>query len=196
MATAATAPARTRFVLQPLSGTRIRDLALVLAGIALTAVCAQIAVPVPGSPVPITGQTFAVMLVGAGLGVRLGTTAMIGYVGLGALGLPIFSDASHGAQVLLGPTGGYLVGFLVAAPLMGWAAARGWDRTVLRAFPVFLLGQLVIFGIGLPWLAVVAHLGPAATLAAGFTPFVLGGIVKGILAGALLPAAWQLRGRP
>jgi biotin transport system substrate-specific component len=168
---------------------------LVLAAVALTAGCAQISVPVPGSPVPITGQTFAVMLIGASLGVRRGLVSMLVYLVVGAAGAPIFSDGSSGGHVLLGATGGYIVGFLIAAPLMGWAAARGWDRTPLKAFPVFLVGQLAIFGVGVPWLAVSAHVSFPTAITLGFTPFILGGIVKGALVGALLPTAWKLVGR-
>lgn len=184
-----------RFILQPLAGTWARDSVLVVAAVALTALCAQISIPVPGSPVPITGQTFAVMLIGASLGVRRGLVSMLAYLVIGAAGAPIFSDGSSGGHVILGATGGYIVGFLLAAPLMGWAAARGWDRTPLKAFPVFLVGQIAIFGVGVPWLAISAHVSLSTAIALGFTPFILGGIVKGALAGALLPTAWKLVGR-
>lgn len=184
-----------QFILQPLAGTWVRDTTLVVAAVSLIAACAQISIPVPGSPVPITGQTFAVMLIGASLGVRRGLVSMLAYLVIGAAGAPIFSDGSSGGHVLLGATGGYIVGFLIAAPLMGWAAARGWDRTPLKAFPVFLVGQIAIFGVGVPWLAISAHVSFATAIALGFTPFILGGIVKGALAGALLPTAWKLVGR-
>ena len=184
-----------RYLLQPWAGTWVRDVGLVVAAVALTAVSAQISIPVPGSPVPITGQTFAVMLVGGSLGVGRSFISMLLYLVIGAAGVPVFSDASSGAHVVLGATGGYLVGFVVAAPLMAWAASRGWERTPLKAFPVFLLGQLVIFGIGVPWLAVVAGVDLPTAIAIGFTPFIIGGIIKGALAGALLPAAWRVVGR-
>lgn len=184
-----------RFLFQPLTGTVVRDVLLVGGGALLTALCAQVAIPVPGTPVPITGQTFAVLLVGTSLGLRRGVASMLLYLLAGLAGLPAFSDAGHGVSALFGATGGYLVAFPLAAALMGWAAERGFDRTVLRALPVFLLGQVVIFGIGVPWLAVVAHLGPSQAIAAGFTPFIVGGLVKGALASALLPAAWKLTGR-
>jgi biotin transport system substrate-specific component len=133
--------------------------------------------------------------VSTALGLRRGVASMALYLLLGLVGTPVYSDASHGVHVLLGATGGYLVGFVLAAAAMGWAAERGWDRTPLKALPVFLLGQLVIFGIGVPWLAVVAHLAPSAAVAAGFTPFLLGGLVKGALASALLPLAWRISRR-
>lgn len=192
----AQAPALThrRYLLQPLAGTWVRDVGLVAGAVLLMALTAQIALPVPGSPVPITGQTFGVLLVGASLGVRRGTASMLLYLLIGAVGAPIFAAASSGAHVLIGANGGYLVGFLLAAPAMGWAAGRGWDRTPLRALPVFALAQLIIFGLGVSWLAVVAHLDVAGAIAAGFTPFIIGGIIKAALAGALLPAAWKLTG--
>jgi biotin transport system substrate-specific component len=194
---AVSAPASTgpRYLFQPLAGTRPVDAVLVAGGAGLTALCAQIAIPVPGTPVPITGQTFAVLLVSAALGLRRGVASMALYLLTGLVGLPVYSDASHGVHVLLGATGGYLVGFVLAAAAMGWAAEHGWDRTPLKALPVFLIGQLVIFGIGVPWLAVVAHLGPSAAVTAGFTPFLLGGLVKGALASGLLPLAWRISGR-
>ena len=191
-AISAPASTGTRFLLQPLTRTRIADALLVAGGAGLTALCAQVAIPVPGSPVPITGQTFAVVLVSAALGLRRGVASMALYLVLGLVGMPVYSDASHGVQVLFGATGGYLVGFVLAAAAMGWAAEHGWDRTPLKALPVFLIGQLVIFGIGVPWLAVVAHLGPSAAVSAGFTPFLVGGLLKGVLASALLPMAWRI----
>jgi len=194
---AVSAPASpgARFLFQPLTGTRTADVLLVAGGAGLTALCAQIAIPVPGSPVPITGQTFAVCLVSAALGLRRGVASISLYLVLGLIGLPVYSDASSGLHVVLGATGGYLVGFVLAAAVMGWAAERGWDRTPLKALPVFLLGQLVIFGLGVPWLAVVAHLDASSAVAAGFTPFLVGGLVKGALASALLPLAWRISRR-
>lgn len=191
-AVSAPASSGARFLFQPLTRTRTADALLVAGGAGLTALCAQITIPVPGSPVPITGQTFAVLLVSAALGLRRGVASMALYLVIGLVGLPVYSDASSGVHVVFGATGGYLVGFVLAAAAMGWAAERGWDRSPLKALPVFLLGQVVIFGVGVPWLAVTAHLGPTAAIAAGFTPFLLGGLVKGVLASALLPLAWRI----
>ncbi|MGH8828751.1 MAG: biotin transporter BioY [Jiangellaceae bacterium] len=185
---------RPRFLFQPWSGTRVRDAALVVGAAGFTALMAQIAFPVPGSPVPVTGQTLAVMLAGATLGVGRGVAAMLLYLIVGMVGVPVFSDGSGGVSVVFGATGGYLIGFVVAAAAMGWAASRGWDRSPLKAIPVFLIGQVIVFGIGVPWLAVVAHLDAGAAIAAGFTPFIVGGLVKGAIASALLPAAWKLVG--
>lgn len=194
MTAAAVAP--RDYLLRPWSGTWVRDVALIGGALLLTALLAQVSIPVPGSPVPITGQTLAVMLVGATMGLRRGAAAMGAYVLIGALGVPIYADGDAGLAVVVGPTGGYLVGFVLAAAIMGRLAERGWDRTPARMLALGLLGQALIFGVGVPWLALVAGLGPAEAIAAGFTPFIVGGLVKAALAGALLPAAWRVvRGR-
>jgi len=185
--------ARPTVVLADLwANTKVRSAVLVLGGALLTAACAQIQFPVKGSPVPVTGQTFAVLLAGAALGPRRGSASQLLCLLMGLVGMPVYSDASSGADVLFGATGGYIVGFVVAAYAVGWAAERGWDRTPLRALPVFLIGQVIIFAIGVPWLAVVADYSLAEALDKGFVPFIVGGIVKSALAGALLPAAWWL----
>lgn len=193
--TALTVPAHD-YLLRPWSGTWVRDALLVSGAVALTAVLAQVSIPVPGSPVPVTGQTLAVMLVGTTMGLRRGTAAMGLYLLVGTAGLPVFSDGTSGAQVLLGATGGYLLGFVLAAAAMGWAAERGWDRTPGRTLLLGLGGQALIFGVGVPWLAFAAGMDAAGAVAAGFTPFLLGGVIKGLVAAAVLPAAWRLvRGR-
>ncbi len=174
---------------------RARDLVLVLGAALLTAVCAQISIPVPGSPVPITGQTFAVLLSGAALGANRGAAAMALYLLLGLVGLPVYADAESGLHVVWGATGGYLVGFVLAGYVIGRLAEARLDRTPLKALPLFTVGSLIIFGIGVPWLAVSAGLTASQAIDAGFTPFILGGIVKAALAAALLPAAWKLVGR-
>lgn len=183
---------------RPSSGARVRDAALVLGAALLTAVCAQVSLPVPGSPVPVTGQTFAVLLTGAALGARRGAAGQALYVGLGLLGLPVYSDGSSGWEVVFGATGGYLVGFVLAGWVVGRLAERGLDRSPRLAFGVFAAGQLVIFALGVPWLAVVAGLGPLEALELGFLPFIVGGVLKAALAAGLLPAAWRLvgHGRP
>jgi biotin transport system substrate-specific component len=137
--------------------TALRDGVLVLAAALLTAACAQIDIPVPGSPVPISGQTFAVLLTGAALGARRGALGQMLYVALG-LALPFYAGGASGTDVLFGATGGYLFGFIVAGYLVGRLAEERQDRTVPRAFVAFSVGQLVIFGLGVPWLAVSADL--------------------------------------
>ncbi|SEE80316.1 biotin transporter BioY [Ruania alba] len=190
MSIAAAAP--RDYLLRPWTGTWARDAALVSGAVVLTALLAQVSLPVPGSPVPVTGQTLAVLLVGTTMGLRRGVVAMGAYLLLGAVGMPVFADGGSGAVALIGPTGGYLAGFLLAAAVMGRLAERGWDRSPLRMLGLGLLGQATVFAVGVPWLALSAGLGPAEAIAAGFTPFIVGGLIKGALAGMLLPSAWRL----
>jgi biotin transport system substrate-specific component len=195
MTTAMPAPVRLPVLADVLPGARVRDVTLVTSAALFTALLAQVVVPVAGSPVPITGQTLAVVLTAAALGPARGVAGQALYLALGAMGLPFYSEASGGVEVLVGATGGYLIGFLPAALLIGLAARQGQDRRFTRAIPLFVAGQLVIFAVGVPWLAVVAGLTPAQALDAGFYPFLVGGLVKAALAGMLLPAAWRLVGR-
>ena len=167
----------------------VMDVTLVSAGAALTAILAQVAVPL--WPVPITGQTLAVLLVGSSLGAVRGALSMVLYAVLGVVGLPVFSDASSGWQVIGGPTGGYIIGFIFAAALTGWLAQRSWDRKMLKALAVFLAGTGVTFVFGLPWLALVLGLDLAGTLEGGLYPFIVGGIAKSVLAAGLMPLAWR-----
>jgi len=192
--------ARTRSVLIDSLGARsiAANITMVIAGAALTAGAAQLVIPM--WPVPITGQTFAVLLVGTTLGALRGALSMVLYIALGALGMPIFTEGSAGWQVIAGPTGGYLVGFVLAAVLTGWLAQRSWDRKIVGAGVAFLAGTVVIYAVGLPWLAVaLGQLGYpndlGATLQAGLLPFVPGDILKAIAAGVLLPVTWKLVSR-
>lgn len=169
------------------------DLVLVAAGAALTAVAAQIAVPL--WPVPITGQTLAVLLVGVTLGAVRGALSLALYAVLGIVGLPVFSEASAGWHVVAGPTGGYIVGFIVAAGFTGWLAQREWDRKPLGALVAFLVGSVIPFAFGLPWLAAsLGNLGLddslGAVLAGGLYPFILGGVVKAALGAGIISLAW------
>lgn len=168
---------------------------LVVAGVALTALAAQVRFVVPGSPVPFTGQTAAVLLTGAALGSRLGGASMLLYVVLGAMGLPIFNGGASGVGQLLGVTGGYLIGFVVAATLVGWLAERGWDRTVPQAALLMVLGNLVIYLIGVPVLAAAADMSLGNAVDAGALRFIPGDALKIALAAGVLPAAWWLVGR-
>jgi biotin transport system substrate-specific component len=136
--------------------TRVHDGALVLGAALLTALLAQVAIAVPGSPVPVTGQTLAVVLTAAALGPWRGMAGQLAYVLLGAVGLPFYAKAASGLGQVLGPTGGYLVGFIPAGFLVGLAAWHGFDRQPWKAVPLFIAGQLVIFAVGVPWLAAVA----------------------------------------
>lgn len=164
------------------------DIVLVGAGAALTAVLAQVAVPL--YPVPITGQTLAVLLVGATLGAARGALALAVYAVLGIVGLPVFSDFAGGPEVVLGPTGGYILGFIASAALVGWLSERAWERQVLKALATFAAGTLVVFAVGLPWLAVALQLDLVTTLQAGLFPFLIGGAIKALIAAGLLPLAW------
>lgn len=165
------------------------DVALVAAGAAVTGLLAQVAVPL--WPVPITGQTLAVLLVGATLGASRGALSMLVYALVGVAGVPWFSDQSHGLAVILGSTGGYIVGFILAAGLTGWLAQRQWDRKFLQAAVTFLAGSGAVFVVGLPWLAVVTGADLQQTLAWGLWPFIPGGIIKALIAAALIPVLWQ-----
>lgn len=174
--------------------SRIATLALMIGFALLTALAAQIRFPVPGTPVPITGQTFAVLLAGAALGSMAGAGSMAIYWALGAMGLPFYTNASGGWEVATGATGGYLIGFIVAAWVVGALAERGQDRKVWTAIPAFLAGNAVIYMFGVPWLMAsvdsITTMGEA--LAAGFTPFVIGDLLKIVAAGLLLPLVWKL----
>ena len=198
MSTAASAPA-SRLV--PTLADRvvprsaITNAILVLGGTALIAVSAQISVPL--WPVPVTGQTLAVLLVGASLGAWRGIASTVLYLLLGLAGLPIFADFTGGPASVLTPSFGFIIGFVFSAALIGWLSERAWDRHPLLASAGFLAASVVPFLFGLPYLAIVlAHLGlphdVAAVMAAGFTPFIIGGLIKWAIAAALLPIAWAL----
>jgi biotin transport system substrate-specific component len=171
---------------------RLYDVALILGGSLLVALSAQIAMPLPFSPVPITGQTLAVLLVGALLGSRRGCLSLLTYLAEGALGLPVFAGWQAGLTHLAGPRGGYLVGFVVAAFVTGLLAERGWDRRVGTTLLAMLLGNVVIYACGVPWLAV--WVGTARALPLGCYPFVPGDLLKLALAAWLLPSGWRVLG--
>lgn len=175
--------------------TRVGTAVAVVAVALLTAVAAQVRIPLPFTPVPITGQTFAVVLGGAALGMRAGAASQLLYLTLGAVGLPVFTEASGGVQVFAGVTGGYLVGFVVAAALVGWLAERRYDRRFVTAVWLFALGNLVIYAIGVPWLMAVTGFGPGEALAKGVVPFLVGDLLKIAAAAGLTPTAWRLLGR-
>jgi biotin transport system substrate-specific component len=172
---------------------RVRDVVAVLLGSALVALCAQIAIPLPFTPVPITGQTFAVLIIGAVLGSKRGSLALIAYLAEGAAGLPVFAGWQSGIGPLLGPTGGYLIGFVGAAYAIGWLAERGFDRNVLRSVGAMFVGKVIIFACGMAWLSF--YVGPNRVVALGLMPFLPGAVIKVILAALVLPAAWRWFGR-
>lgn len=175
--------------------SRARHIVLIITGALLIYLTALISIPVPGSPVPITGQTFGVLLVGGALGFRRGLAAAFLYVLLGAIGLPVFAEGKDGIQVVFGATGGYLIGFILAGSIVGRLAELGWDRNLLGAFGAMLIGNALIYALGLPWLAFRLGLSPVQTLEAGFWPYLIGDALKLVLAAVLFPAAWWVVGR-
>lgn len=191
----AVSPAAPRLVLADrlFPRTWVLDIVLVAAGAALTAALAQVVIPMV--PVPITGQTLAVLLVGATLGLARGAASLGLYLVLGLAGLPVYApqdDGSHltGLAALAAPSFGYIIGFVVAAAAIGWLSERTWDRHVLKALATFVGGSLIVFAFGLPWLAVVTGGSFAEVMQWGLIPFIPGGIIKAVIAAALLPLAW------
>ena len=184
-------PPPRRVLADGLVRTRAHEGACVLGAALFTAGLAQVAFSVPGSPVPITGQTLAVVLTAAVLGPGRGMAAQLAYLLLGAVGLPFFAKAASGWGQLMGPTGGYLLAFLPAAWLVGLAARHGLDRKPWTAVPVFLGGQLVILGIGMAWLRVAVSLDTATAFQKGFLPFLPGGLLKAAVAGLITVLAWR-----
>ncbi|MCS6992217.1 MAG: biotin transporter BioY [Anaerolineales bacterium] len=178
----------TRFF--PSVDQRIRDLLLVFGGALLVALFAQIRIPLPFTPVPLTGQTFAVLLVGAALGAQRGFASLGLYTLLGVIGLPVFAGGAAGASHLFGPTGGYLVGFVVAAYVIGALAERGLERNLRTSLLPFAVGTVIIYALGAGWLAF--YVGPQAALAKGILPFLPGDLLKLLLAALALPTAWKL----
>lgn len=170
----------------------IRNAVLVLAGTALIAICAKIQVPM--WPVPMTMQTWAVLLIGAAYGWRLGGVTVIAYLLEGIVGLPVFAGAAAGPAYMAGPTAGYLVGFVLSAMLVGWLAERGWDRNVITTALAMLAGNVLLYIPGLLWLGVLFGW-DKPILEWGLTPFILGDLAKLGLAAAVLPVTWKLVGR-
>ncbi|EYT66778.1 BioY family protein [Curtobacterium flaccumfaciens UCD-AKU] len=174
------------------------DAALVAGGALFTAAMAQLELPM--WPVPITGQTLAVVLVGATLGARRGMLSLLVYAVAGLAGAPFFADLQGGLQALALPSFGYVIGFIPAAGLVGWLARRNWDRNVGRAAVAMLLASAIPFVTGLPYLAVaLGQLGAPndvqSVLAAGLYPFIIGGVAKALIAAGILPLAWKAVGR-
>ena len=192
MATVSTA----RVLSTGLRGTWVRDLALVVGGTAFIAASAQVSIPLPFSPVPLTGQTFAVLLTGAVLGSRLGLASAGLYLAAALGGLPVLAPTENGTHlsgtaVLSMPTLGYVVGFMVASSLVGALAERGYSRTPLRTVVTMIAGNVVIYTMGLLWLQRALSASWSDTIAWGLTPFLIGDAIKIALAAGLLPAAWS-----
>jgi biotin transport system substrate-specific component len=174
---------------------RLRNAALVVAGALLIYLCAQVVFLLPDNPVPITLQTFGVLVVGGALGLRRGGLAAFLYLAVGLVGVPFFAEHKGGIGVVLGATGGYLVGFVVASSLVGRLAELGWDRRIGGAIGATALGTLAIYAIGVPWLAVTTGMSFADAIQTGMIPFLAVDTVKLLAAAALFPVAWWVVGR-
>lgn len=178
--------------------TKVWDATLVFGFAALTAICAQISIPLGFTPVPISGQTFAVLLSGAVLGSKLGASSQILYVAFGAVGFPVFQDATGGWDIFVGSTGGYIVGFIVAAYVVGYLSERNGDRNVINALSHFVLGTIIIYSLGALWLSHIANIplfdsvaGQPDALSWGVTPFLVGDLIKVIAAALFVPGIWK-----
>lgn len=200
LATSPLAIRRERTLADLVPHSRVTDAALVVGFALLTALAAQISIPLVFTPVPVTGQTFAVLLAGGTLGAVRGMASQGLYVALGAIGLPFYADGDGGWTAATGSTAGYLVGFVVAAGVVGLLAERGQDRRISTAIPAFLAGTVIVYGLGAAWLAhslgipVTAAAGEPSAVAYGVAPFIVADVAKAALAGVLLPTAWQLFG--
>jgi biotin transport system substrate-specific component len=170
----------------------VADAVLVALGVALVAASAQLSLHLPHTPVPITGQTFAVLLVGGAYGASRALATMAAYLVVGGLGYGVFAQHASGWDVLRfsSATGGYLVGMLVAAAVVGWLADRGWDRKPWRSLPTMVLGNVVIYAVGATWLAHALGVGAQQAWDLGVKDFLIGDALKIVLAAGLLPSAW------
>ena len=197
---ASTVARRPRTLADLIGGnTMLRDGLLVVGFSIFMALCAQISIPLAWTPVPITGQTLGLLLTGAILGPRRGALAMLLYLAEGAAGLPVFAPSATlpgGIARLFGPTGGYLFSYPLVAGLVGWLAARGWDRRIPSALLMFVIGNIVVYLIGASWLNIYkATFGQISVMWAGVYPFLIGDAIKIGLAALALPGAWKLFGR-
>ncbi|GHH87232.1 biotin synthase [Streptomyces sulfonofaciens] len=167
---------------------RARDAVLIAGGATLTGLAAQLAVPVPGSPVPVTGQTFAALLVGTALGTGRGFLSLALYALVGVAGVPWFAQGASGVG---GASFGYVLGMVLAATVTGALARRGGDRSVLRTAGTMVVGSALVYAVGVPYLALVTGMSATQAIAAGLTPFLIGDALKAALAMGALPAAWR-----
>jgi biotin transport system substrate-specific component len=175
--------------------SRVNSVLLVVGAAALTALAAQWEIHLPFTPVPVTGQTFAVLLTGAALGMQLGAAGQSLYVVAGALGLPVYSGGAAGwDEARAAGTTGYLIGFIVAAGVVGYLAERRQDRTFATMFTAFILGSFIIYAFGVGGLMVIFDMSLSEAIVAGVIPFVFGDLIKASAAGLLLPTAWKVVG--
>ncbi len=173
--------------------SRVRHIVLIVVGALFVAACAQVYIPI--QPVPFTGQTFGVLLVGGALGFRRGGAAMLLYLAVGALGVPVFAQGAAGIAVLGGVTGGYLIGFVVAAAVVGRLAELGWDRRLGGALGAVAIGTLIVYAIGVPWLKFATGLSWSDAIANGMIVFLIWDAAKLAVAAAIFPTAWWLVSR-
>lgn len=176
--------------------TLTSHLSLVITGVLFLAAMAQISIPVPGSPVPVTGQTLAALLLGTAYGAGLGFTTFTAYIAIGVAGAPFFAHGSHGVHVITGATGGYLVGMLLASTLTGALAGRRWDQKIITVIPTMLIGTISTFTFGLIWLHHSTAQSWSWTISKGLTPFLFGEFLKIAIASTALPSLWQFISRP
>jgi biotin transport system substrate-specific component len=192
MSDAAALRRRPQLVLADLlPGALVRDALLVVGAAAFVGILAQISIHLSFTPVPITGQTLGVLLAGTALGWRRAGAALALYAVAGVAGVPWFADHQSGYAAA---SFGYVVGFVAAAVLCGYLAERGADRSVLRSVPAMIAAEVVIYAIGMTWLAIDLHLSASATISEGLTPFLAGDAIKAAIAAGLLPGAWWLAG--
>ena len=175
--------------------TALTEALFVVGGIGFISLLAQIAIPVPGSPVPVTGQTLGVLLLATAYGANMGAATFALYLLIGIAGAPVFANRGFGIERLIGPTGGYLIGMLIAAWVLGALSGRKWDQRLRTALVSMLIGSLIIFTFGLIWLQQYTGKDWAWTFSAGLTPFIFGEILKIAIAGIALPTVWKVVGR-
>jgi len=173
---------------------RLRHIAMICIGAVFIALTANVTIWLPDNPVPITGQTLSVLVVGGALGLRRGAMSVALYLILGFF-LPVYAGQAHGLNTIVGIGSGYLVGFLFAGALVGWLAELGWDRHIGGAIAAMALGEVVIYAFGVPWLALAAGMSPQMAIDKGFTPFIIGDAIKLAIAAGIFPMAWWLVGR-
>ena len=178
-----------RVLADSIARSRVVDVSLVLAGALFIGLAAQVSIHLGSNPVPITGQTFAVLLVAAGAGLWRGVASTLVYAALGLVGVPWFAD---GAAGYVSATFGYILGFVAAAAVVGWLAQRGWTRAPWRTAAAMVVGDLTIYAIGVPWLKASLSLSWSTAISLGLTPFLVGDLIKAALAAGLFTGAWAL----
>ena len=171
--------------------TAVTQISLILSGTVFLAAMAQISFPIPGSPVPFTGQTLGVLLLGTAYGATLGFSTMAFYLLMGIIGAPIFASGSHGVEKIGGATGGYLVGMLISTLVLGALAGRKWDQRIKTVIPTMIIGNTIIFTAGLFWLQQYTGQSWSWTFEKGLTPFIFGEVIKIAIASTALPVLWR-----